>query len=181
MGRVVRWLALGLLAACMVLAVVAVRWDGRVQAYLAGPPLGTTRIYAAPTELRAGATVPGGSLVRTLARLGYRPVDATGTEGDLAPGTYRATTSTVDVMPRPSPVPGVASAGAVRVVLRGGRPQFAVECKTGERAISPAVRYCAERTPIPRFFQVHRGDRHYASGKVTVLPFTTFCTELNLP
>jgi len=67
------------------------------------------------------------------------------------------------------------------VVLRGGRPQFAVECKTGERAISPAVRYCAERTPIPRFFQVHRGDRHYASGKVTVLPFTAFCTELNLP
>jgi len=29
------------------------------------------------------------------------------------------------------------------VVLRGGRPQFAVECKTGQRAISPAVRYCA--------------------------------------
>jgi len=67
------------------------------------------------------------------------------------------------------------------VVLRGGRPQFAVECKGGERAISSAVRYCAERTPIPRFFQVHRGDRHYASGKVTVLPFATFCTELNLP
>jgi hypothetical protein len=67
------------------------------------------------------------------------------------------------------------------VVVRGGRPQFAVECKTGDRAISLAVRYCAERTPIPRFFQVHRGDRHYASGKVTVLPFTTFCTELDLP
>jgi len=105
----------------MALALVAVRWDGRVQAYLAGPPLGTTRIYAAPTERRAGATVPGGSLVRTLTRLGYRPVDATGTEGDLAPGTYRATGSTVDVMPRPFPVPGVASAGAARVVLRGGR------------------------------------------------------------
>jgi len=67
------------------------------------------------------------------------------------------------------------------VVLRGGKPQFAVECEAGERAIGPAVRYCAERTPIPWFFQVHPGDRHYASGKVTVLPFTTFCTELNLP
>ena len=67
------------------------------------------------------------------------------------------------------------------VVLRGGRPQFAVECKTGDRAISPAVRYYAERTPIPRFVQVHRGDRHYASGKVSVLPFTAFCTELELP
>lgn len=67
------------------------------------------------------------------------------------------------------------------VVLRDRRPLFAVECKTGERAISPAVRYCAERTPIPRFYQVHRGNRHYASGKVTVLPFTTFCSELRLP
>lgn len=53
------------------------------------------------------------------------------------------------------------------VVLRGGRPQFAVECKTGERVISPSVRHAAERTPIPRFYQVHRGDNHYASGKVT--------------
>ena len=67
------------------------------------------------------------------------------------------------------------------VVLRGGRPQFAVECKTGERVISPSVRYAAERTPIPRFYQVHRGDRHYASGKVTVLPFVEFCRELEMP
>lgn len=67
------------------------------------------------------------------------------------------------------------------VVLRGGRPQLAVECKTGERAISPAVRYAAERTAIPRFYQVHRGERHYATGKVTVLPFVTFCRELEMP
>jgi predicted AAA+ superfamily ATPase len=67
------------------------------------------------------------------------------------------------------------------VVLRGGRPQFAVECKTGERGISPAVRYVAERAPIPRFYQVHRGERHYESGRITVLPFTAFCTELDLP
>ena len=67
------------------------------------------------------------------------------------------------------------------VVLRGGKPEFAVECKTGERAISRSVHYFAERAPIPRFFQVHRGERHYESGKVTVLPFTRFCTELELP
>ena len=67
------------------------------------------------------------------------------------------------------------------VVLRGGRPLWAVECKTGERAIGPAVRYFAERTPIPRFYQVHRGERHYESGRVTVLPFVTFCRELRLP
>ena len=49
---------------------------------------------------------------------------------------------------------------------------------SGERAIGAAVRYFAERAPIPRFFQVHRGDRHYESGKIA---FTTFCSELGLP
>ncbi|MGH9161935.1 MAG: ATP-binding protein, partial [Vicinamibacteraceae bacterium] len=56
------------------------------------------------------------------------------------------------------------------VVLQNRRPLFAVECKTGDRAIGPAVRYFAERTPIPRFYQVHRADRHFSSGKVTVIP-----------
>jgi predicted AAA+ superfamily ATPase len=67
------------------------------------------------------------------------------------------------------------------VVLRDGRALWAVECKTGERAIAAPVRYFAERTPIPRFFQVHRGERHFASGKITVLPFGRFCTELGMP
>ena len=56
------------------------------------------------------------------------------------------------------------------VVLRDRKPQFAVECKTGERGVSPAVRYFSERTSIPHFYQVHLGDRHFESGKVTVLP-----------
>jgi predicted AAA+ superfamily ATPase len=67
------------------------------------------------------------------------------------------------------------------VVLRDRAPQFAVECKTGERGTSPAIRYFAERTPIPRFFQVHLGDRHFESGPVTVVPFRRFCLDLGLP
>ena len=67
------------------------------------------------------------------------------------------------------------------VVLEGRRPLFAVECKSGETGIGPAVRYFAERTPIPRFFQVHRGTRHFEAGKVTVLPFARFCTDLGMP
>lgn len=39
----------------------------------------------------------------------------------------------------------------------------------------------ASATTIPRFFQVHLGDRHFETGTVTVLPFRTFCRELNLP
>jgi hypothetical protein len=67
------------------------------------------------------------------------------------------------------------------VVLRDRRPLFAVECKTGDQAIGAAVRYFAERTPIPRFYQVHRADRHFSSGKITVVPFGRFCAELRMP
>lgn len=67
------------------------------------------------------------------------------------------------------------------VVLRNRKPLFAVECKSGEKAIGPAVRYFAERTPIPRFYQVHRGTRHFSTGAVTVLPFVQLCQELQLP
>jgi hypothetical protein len=67
------------------------------------------------------------------------------------------------------------------VVLEGRRPLFAVECKSGEGAIGPSVRYFAERTPIPRFYQVHRRDRHFEQGKVTVIPFRRFCADLAMP
>jgi predicted AAA+ superfamily ATPase len=67
------------------------------------------------------------------------------------------------------------------VVLRDRKPLFAVECKSGEKAVGPAIRYFSERTPIPHFYQTHLGERHYSSGKVTVLPFTRLCEELQLP
>jgi uncharacterized protein len=67
------------------------------------------------------------------------------------------------------------------VVMKGRRPQFAVECKSGARSVSPAIHYCTERTSIPRFYQAHLGDRHYETGDATVLPFRTFCRELGLP
>jgi uncharacterized protein len=67
------------------------------------------------------------------------------------------------------------------VVLKNRKPLFAVECKTGDRAVSPAIGYFAERTAIPRFFQVHLGDRHFEAGRATVLPYRSFCTELELP
>jgi predicted AAA+ superfamily ATPase len=67
------------------------------------------------------------------------------------------------------------------VVLKNRKPLFAVECKTGDRAVSPAIGYFAERTAIPRFFQVHLGDRHFEAGRATVLPYRRLCTELELP
>lgn len=69
------------------------------------------------------------------------------------------------------------------VVLRDKKPLFAVECKSGEKRVNPAIRYFRERTPISRFYQVHLSDKDYgnAESDVRVLPFHTFCRELALP
>lgn len=69
------------------------------------------------------------------------------------------------------------------VVLKDGRPEFAVECKTGEKSPSAAARYFKARTPIPLFYQVHLGTRDFGNARtdVRVLPFRRFCQELDLP
>ena len=67
------------------------------------------------------------------------------------------------------------------VVLRDGEPLFGVECKSGEKAASPAIGYFRERTGIEDFYQVHLGRRDYLAARTRVLPFATFCRELNLP
>ena len=69
------------------------------------------------------------------------------------------------------------------VVLQNGRPEFAVECKTGERSASPACNYFRERTNIPRFYQVHLGSKDFGNAQTgtRVLPFVAFCKELDLP
>jgi uncharacterized protein len=67
------------------------------------------------------------------------------------------------------------------VVLKEGRPVFAVECKTGEKDISPALLYFKERATIPRCYQVHTGIRDYEKEGIRVLPFFSFCKELEMP
>ena len=67
------------------------------------------------------------------------------------------------------------------VVLKDGRPLFAVECKTGEKNVSPSMFYFMERTNIPMFYQVHTGTRDYVKKGIRVLPFRTFCREIQLP
>ena len=67
------------------------------------------------------------------------------------------------------------------VVMRKRKPLFAVECKASDRSVDPSLFYFAERTGIPRFFQVHLGQAHFERGAVTVLPFARMCDELGLP
>jgi len=67
------------------------------------------------------------------------------------------------------------------VVLKERKPLFAVECKTGEKDISPSLRYFAQRTPIPQFYQVHEGRRRYIKDGISVMPIEAFCAERRLP
>lgn len=67
------------------------------------------------------------------------------------------------------------------VVLKDRKPIFAVECKSGDKQLSPHIKYFKERTSIPEFFQVHMKEKDYGNDKTgRVLPFTTFCKEKKL-
>ncbi len=66
------------------------------------------------------------------------------------------------------------------VVLRDGRPIFAVECKTGKHGVSKHIAYFSKRTEIPYFYQVHLGSDDYeiADLRTRILPFTRFAAEV---
>jgi predicted AAA+ superfamily ATPase len=67
------------------------------------------------------------------------------------------------------------------LVLKEGKPLFAVECKTGEKDISPSMYYFKERVSIPKCYQVHLGDKDYEKGGIHLLPFAAFCKETSMP
>jgi hypothetical protein len=62
------------------------------------------------------------------------------------------------------------------VVVKNGKPVFAVECKAGDTGISRNISYFAQRTNIPRFYQMHNGSKDYeiAEHHARVLPLTSF-------
>jgi hypothetical protein len=67
------------------------------------------------------------------------------------------------------------------VVLENRQPPFAVEAKTGERAVSPAIRYFQQRTGIQRWYQVHLGVKDAAVDGVRILPFATLSRGIGIP
>ncbi|MCB0351237.1 MAG: ATP-binding protein [Bdellovibrionales bacterium] len=67
------------------------------------------------------------------------------------------------------------------VVLKNKKPIFAVECKHGDKSVSPHIFYYRDRTAIPRFYQVHLGSAHrQVDDQISVMPFATFCKEVGL-
>ena len=67
------------------------------------------------------------------------------------------------------------------IVIKNDKPLFAVEAKRGERVISKHLYYFRERTDIPKFYQVHFGQKEYLDKNIHVLPFRKFCQIESLP
>ncbi len=68
------------------------------------------------------------------------------------------------------------------VVVRGRKPVFAVECKTGERELSRNIAYFAPRSGVPLFYQVHLGtkDVEVPAARARILPLSTFTSILGV-
>lgn len=68
------------------------------------------------------------------------------------------------------------------VVLKNAKPQFAVECKVGDKMLSPHIRYFLSRTAIPLYYQVHTKtkDVELEGGCVRILPFMTLARDLKI-
>lgn len=66
------------------------------------------------------------------------------------------------------------------IILKNKKPVFAVECKSGEKNISPAICYLSNRTAIPLYFQVHLGqkDAEVSRYRTRFIPFASFCKYL---
>lgn len=60
------------------------------------------------------------------------------------------------------------------VVLKEGQPLFVVESRSSEKNINPALYYFMERTPIPKFYQVHKGRKDFEKTVSGSFPFKYF-------
>ena len=67
------------------------------------------------------------------------------------------------------------------VVLKDKKPVFAVECKSGQDDLNPALKYFRDRTNIPRFYQVHLGSKDYRKEGIRIIPLSRFFAEEGIP
>ena len=67
------------------------------------------------------------------------------------------------------------------VVLKDKKPVFAVECKSGQDNLSPALGYFRERTPVTEMYQVHLGTKDFEKHGIRVMPLIRFLKEFRMP
>jgi 1A family penicillin-binding protein len=116
-----------LLLGAVLLAAWLARLDARVQRYLAGPPIGTTRIMAAPKVLPTGAPVGRERLLTVLGRLGYVVTQG----GSPAAGEVTPTADGLDLRQRPSTVPWPSPRYHARITIADGQVRRIVDVATG--------------------------------------------------
>jgi predicted AAA+ superfamily ATPase len=68
------------------------------------------------------------------------------------------------------------------LVTDKNKPIFAVECKAGEKQLSPHIGYFRTRVDIPYFYQVHLGEKDYEvpEANARVIPFRKFVEILKV-
>lgn len=68
------------------------------------------------------------------------------------------------------------------IVIKNKKPLFAVECKTGERSLSPSLSFYQKKLNIPKVYQVHLGtkDTGHEERGGRLLPFERFSQEVQL-
>lgn len=67
------------------------------------------------------------------------------------------------------------------VVLKDKKPVFAVECKSAQDNLSPALVYFRERTPVTEMYQLHLGTKDFEKQGIRVMPLIRFLKELRMP
>lgn len=67
------------------------------------------------------------------------------------------------------------------VILKDSKPEFAVEVKLSDHNISPSIHYFRKRVDIPKFYQIHLGEKEYRHENVEVLNFASFVKNLKMP
>ncbi len=66
------------------------------------------------------------------------------------------------------------------IVLKNGRPLYAVEAKWNSTQLSKNLKYFSQKISIPYFYQVHTSKEHWKNGQIEVLPFLEFCKKEKL-
>lgn len=67
------------------------------------------------------------------------------------------------------------------VVIKDKKALFAVECKLNDTDVAPSLLYFKERLNIPKWYQIHMGDRDRTiSPDFKILSFKSFCEEVGL-
>lgn len=66
------------------------------------------------------------------------------------------------------------------ILIKNKKPFLAVECKTGDTALSPHLAYFQKKLHIPRCFQVHLSKKDFGHDKKggRSLPFIAFCKDV---